>query len=159
MDDQHDRKRQALRRHRSLHSRPQRVRDPLFAADSEFFDSRDLVQVKYEMLRRVRVDGVTVTEAAKAFGFSRVAYYQVRAAFEAEGLAGLLPERRGPRSASKLTGEVMAFIDRQRAIDPSVPSSELAGRLREQRGISIHPRSIERALQRRAKKGRQSEPT
>jgi len=157
MDDQRDRKRRGLRRHRALHARPERVRNPLFA-DSEFFDPRDLVQVKYEMLRRVRIDGMTVTEAAKAFGFSRVAYYQAQAAFEAEGLVGLLPGRRGPKSASKLTKEVLAFIDRQRAADPDMPSSDLAGRLREQLGISVHPRSIERALQRRAKKGRQNEP-
>lgn len=156
MDDLRDRKRRALRRHRSLHSRPQQLRDSLFT-DSEFFDPEDLVQVKYEMLRRVRVDGMTVTEAARTFGFSRVAYYQALSAFEAEGLVGLLPERRGPKSASKLTREIMSFLDRQRAIDPSVTSTELAGRLREQRGISVHPRSIERALQRRAKKGRQSE--
>jgi transposase len=158
MDDPRDGKRRVLRRHRSLHARPQRVGDPLFA-HSGFFDPQDLVQVKYEMLRRVRVEGVTVTEAATMFGFSRVAYYQAQAAFEAEGLAGLLPQRRGPRSASKFTGRVMAFIDRQRGADPSVSSSDLAGRLRKQLGLSVHPRSIERALQRRAKKGRQAEPT
>ena len=62
----------------------------------EFFDPRDLVQVKYEMLRRAREEGVAVSRAAEAFGFSRVAFYQIQRAFESEGLAGLLPRRRGP---------------------------------------------------------------
>jgi hypothetical protein len=32
---------------------------------------RDLVQVKYEMLRRVRVDGHSVSQSATGFGLSR----------------------------------------------------------------------------------------
>ncbi len=45
------------------------VTDGLFA-DSDFFDPRDLLLVKYEMLRRVRVDCLSVMEAAQRFGFS-----------------------------------------------------------------------------------------
>jgi len=40
---------------------------------------RDVVQVKYEMLRRVRVDQVPMARAARAFGFSRPAFYQAQA--------------------------------------------------------------------------------
>ncbi len=46
----------ALRQHGCLNPRPDKVVDPIFAS-SDFFDPRDLVQVKYEMVRRVRVDG------------------------------------------------------------------------------------------------------
>jgi predicted Zn-dependent protease len=42
----------ALREEGTLHSAPEKVRDPKFQ-DSDFFDPRDAVQVKYEMLRRV----------------------------------------------------------------------------------------------------------
>ena len=45
-------KRAALRRHGCLHRHPERVRDERFI-NHEFFDPEDLVQVKYEMLRRV----------------------------------------------------------------------------------------------------------
>ena len=98
MDERHHSKSRALQEHGALHSRPEQVHDPLFQ-QSEFFDPRDLVLVKYEMLRRVRVEGLSVTAAAKAFGFSRVAFYQAMAAFRQEGLPGLLPRRRGPKAA------------------------------------------------------------
>ena len=46
-----DPKSQALRR-QALHPHPEHVTDDLFVT-REFFDPRDVVQVKYEMLRRV----------------------------------------------------------------------------------------------------------
>ena len=55
-----DPKIEALRARSCLHSHPESVTDPLFAA-SDFFDARDVVQVKYEMLRRVRRDGQPVS--------------------------------------------------------------------------------------------------
>ncbi len=67
-------KRQALRQTGTLNPRPDRVTDELFA-DSDFFDPNDLLQVKYEMLRRVRRDDFTVQQAAKVFGFSRPSFY------------------------------------------------------------------------------------
>jgi len=83
---------EALRAERSLNPRPDEVRDPSFAA-SEFFDPRDLVQVKYEMVRQVRVDRQPVSRSAAAFGFSRPSFYQAAAAVDAAGLAGLVPAR------------------------------------------------------------------
>jgi transposase len=153
MNPPRDSKGRALWKHGALHTRPEQVRDPLFQ-HSEFFDPRDLVLVKYEMLRRVRVDGQSAAAAARAFGFSRVAFYQARAAFQKEGLPGLLPRRRGPKQASKLTADVLEFIDRQRAADSQLRAPELARRIRRHLGLTVHPRSIERALARRAKKGR-----
>ncbi|MHC4066747.1 MAG: helix-turn-helix domain-containing protein [Planctomycetota bacterium] len=157
MDEPQDSKRRALRVHGALNPRPDHVHDRLFM-DSEFLDPRDLVLVKYEMLRRVRVEGQSATAAAKAFGFSRVAFYQAMAAFEAEGLPGLLPRRRGPKRAHKLTEAVLEFIDQQRVADRRVRAPQLAAMLQAHLGLSVHPRSIERALARRAKRGRQVEP-
>ena len=48
-----DPKADALREHGCLHPHPEQITDEVFLA-SAFFDRRDLVQVKYEMLRRVR---------------------------------------------------------------------------------------------------------
>ena len=158
MDEQQDSKGRALREHGALHPMPSQVHDPLFQ-HSEFFDPRDLVLVKYEMLRRVRVEGRPASEAARAFGFSRVALYQAMAAFQKEGLPGLLPRRRGPKAANKLTDTVLEFIDRQRAADGSLRAPVLAKMVQEHLGLSVHPRSIERALARRAKKGRHAEPS
>ena len=47
----------ALAATRCLNPHPEQVTDPAFLA-SEFFDARDAVQVKYEMVRKVKADGV-----------------------------------------------------------------------------------------------------
>jgi len=60
---QPDPKAAALRDQGCLHPHPEQVTDDHFAS-SEFFDARDLVQVKYEMLRRVHVDGRSVSDSA-----------------------------------------------------------------------------------------------
>jgi hypothetical protein len=85
-----DPKVEALRETRTLNPRPEAVRDDGFSS-SEFFDARDLVQVKYEMVRRVQVDGAAAAHAAAAFGFSRPSYYEAAAALARDGLPGLVP--------------------------------------------------------------------
>jgi transposase len=134
---------------------PERVSDERFRSEG-FFDPRDLVQVKYEMVRRVRAEGATVTEAAETFGFSRPTFYQAQRALDEEGLPGLLPKRPGPRGAHKLTDDVMAFVDELRKRDSGLAPQELSQRIGERFGLSVHPRSIERALARREKKRRES---
>ena len=104
-----DPKCEALREQGVLNSRADRVHDPLFL-QHDFFDARDLMQVKYELLRRVREEGQSVTEATVAFGVSRPTFYQARQAFEQEGFAGLIPKKRGPRQAHKLKPGVMEFV-------------------------------------------------
>ena len=146
-----DPKLQSLREQGSLNPRPQTVTDELFASH-EFFDAHDMVQVKYEMLRRVEKDGHSISDAAVSFGFSRPTFYQAQAAFVAGGLAGLVPRKRGPRQAHKLTTEVIAFIEHARAEDPSLKTQELLDRIRERFDLVVHPRTIERALARAQKK-------
>jgi len=146
-----DPKPDALRRQGSLNAHPERVQDPLFAT-TDFFDARDLVQVKYEMVRRVRVDGHPVSRSAAAFGVSRPTLYQAQAALARGGLPALVPKKPGPRRAHKLSPAVVAFLHRARTVDPSVRPSELARRVRARFGRTVHPRSIERALARREKK-------
>src|SRR5580693_10033164 len=101
-------KKTSLRQLGALNRQPHEVVDPLFR-DNDFFDALDLVQVKYEMLRRVRVDGWSVAAAARAYGFSRLAVYQAQSAFIQTGLPGLLPKRPGPRRAHKLSDAIVDF--------------------------------------------------
>lgn len=152
MSRRKDRKIQELRRSGALNPRPQSVTDPQFLAH-EFFDVRDLVQVKYEMLRRVQIEGLSITEAARAFGLSRPSFYQAQALFQRLGLPGLIRRRSGPQHASKLSDEVVDFIEEQLALDALLRAPVLSQRVWERFGLSVHPRSVERALQRR-KKGR-----
>jgi transposase len=148
-----DPKTQALRQRGSLNPHPETVVDPLFAT-ADFFDARDLVQVKYEMVRRVRVDGHPVSHSAAAFGFSRPTLYQADAALARGGLAALVARKPGPRRAHKLDTEVVAFLHALRAADASLRAGELARRVRTRFGRTVHPRSVERALARGKKKRR-----
>lgn len=148
-----DPKTQALRQRGTLNPNPEKVSDPLFAT-SDFFDARDLVQVKYEMVRRVRVDGEPVSHSAAAFGFSRPTLYQAAAALERGGLAALVPRKPGPRRSHKLDTEVMAFLQALRAEDASLRAVELARHVRKRFARTVHPRSVERALARGEKKRR-----
>jgi transposase len=148
-------KRKQLRHTGTLNLHPERVQDPLFQG-SDFFDPDDLVQVKYEMLRRVETDQWSVCQATEAFGFSRPVYYQARAAFDREGLAGLVPQKRGPKGGHKLTGEILAFVD-QLTTEASLSSAEVARCVAHRFGLQVHPRSIERAQQRSKKKPSRTE--
>lgn len=143
----------ALRHQHALNPRPAAVRDPTFTAGNPFFDASDLVQVKYEMLRRVRQEGQQVSQASAAFGFSRPSFYEAQTAFAVSGLPGLVPQRPGPRRAHKLSDAVLDVLEAALAEDPALTSRELAALVQQHFGVSVHPRSVERALGRRRKGG------
>jgi transposase len=123
----------------------ERVRDPKFHTH-DFFDPRDLVQVKYELLRRVSLEHASVTAATAAYGVSRPTYYQAKAHFATAGIAGLVPRKRGPRGPHKLQGEALAFVEQHRVVGKPLRARALAQRLRQQFHLTIHPRTIERAV-------------
>jgi transposase len=148
-----DLKADALRAHGALHPHPQDVLDPLFGSH-EFFDARDLVQVKYEMVRRVEVDGHSVAQTTDAFGCSRPTFYQAQTAFKAQGLPGLVPRKRGPRGAHKLDDTVMAFVRALRTDDPTLSTPALLDQIRRRFGRAVHRRTLERAFRREEKKRR-----
>jgi transposase len=152
-----DRKFELLRQEGALHRRPERVRAPWFPGN-RFFDARDLVQVKYEILRHVRLEGADKAHAAALFGLSRPTFYQAEADFARAGLAGLIAKPRGPKSARKLTPQVMAFIEARLAAESAPGARALARELRSELGITVHPRSIERALARKKKQQALSTP-
>ena len=143
-----DAKETALAAARCLNPRPEQVHDPGFLS-SDFFDARDVVQVKYEMVRKVKAEGAPVTTAAAAFGYSRPSYYEAAAALERSGLEGLVPARPGPRAGHKLTEEILAWAEEQLAAGPALRPAQLPDRIEEAFGVRVHPRSVEKALARR----------
>lgn len=128
-----------------MNAAPEKVSDPKFR-DSDFFDPHDAVQVKYEMLRRVLIEKVAVTDAAAEYGVSRPTFYQTRASFDESGIAGLVPKKRGPRGPHKLRGEVVAFLQKQVKPGEPIRARELARLVRKEFDLDVHARTIERAL-------------
>jgi transposase len=145
-----DPKSETLQQQRCLNPRAEKVTSELFQK-SDFFDPRDLLQVKYEMLRGVRVDQRPIRQAALQFGFSRPSLYKALATFDRTGLLGLVRIKPGPRRAHKLSESVVRFIEEQRREDGSVTLGELVNRIKRQFGLVLHPRSIQRALKHKKK--------
>jgi transposase len=148
-----DDKAERLRESGGLNPHPERVTEEVFSdARLDFFDPRDLIQVKYEMLRAVDKEARSVKEASEAFGVSRPAFYQAQSQFKQGGVTGLVKKRPGPKSAHKLTAEVVEFIEENTEEGEPLRARKLAPLIRQRFGKEVHPRSIERAMTRRKKK-------
>ena len=104
-----DQKTLELKRTGTLNPRPDSVSDTLFK-ENPFFDPKDLLQVRYEMLRRHSIEGISIVDVAANFGVSRPTVYQAQAAFQQAGLSGLLPKHRGPKEGHKLSAEVIEYV-------------------------------------------------
>lgn len=129
-----------------LHPAPESVSAEPFRSQPQFFAAFDKVQVKYEMLRAHALGAQTATSAAAAHGYSRASFYVVAAAFERSGMAGLIDERPGRRGPLKLSAEVLAFLEARRRERPEASGSDLARELEQVLGVSLHRRTVERAL-------------
>jgi transposase len=146
-----DPKREALAKDGALNPRPEAIRDALFT-DNPFFDAKDLVQVRYEMVRRHRVDGVAISEASNNFGVTRPTFYKAMKALQKAGLPGLLPSQRGPKDGHKISAEVVVFVTDLKAASPGLTTSQCLKEIETQFGIKVHRRSLERALARKKKR-------
>ena len=146
-----DAKGHSLRAARALNPHAAAVTDAAFVGHP-FFDPRDLIQVKYEMVRRVEAEGQSVTRTAAAFGFSRPAFYAAQAALARGGLPALVRQRPGPRRRHKLHPEIVDALRQARADEPLIVSSELAERVESEFGVRVHRRTIERVLGPRPKR-------
>lgn len=145
MAEPDDPKSQALAREGALNPYPAAVRDPLFAGNP-FFDPKDLVQVRYEMVRRHCADGVSISDVATAFGVSRPTFYKAQSALAAAGLVGLVPRLRGPKGGHKVSDEVVTFLIDLKAAHPELTTPQCLAAIETRFSIKVHRRSLERAL-------------
>jgi transposase len=143
---------EALRSGGVLNRHPEEVRNPLFT-ENDFFDPHDLVQLKYETIRAVQVEGQAIAQAALDSGLSRPTIYEARENFRQEGIEGLLPEKRGPKNPRKLTPQIRGYLEELAASNPGLKAAVLVQRVRRRFGVLLHVRTVEKALR---KKGRQT---
>jgi len=140
-----DQKTPELKRTGTLNPRPGSVSDTLFK-ENPFFDPKDLLQVRYEMLRRHIVEEVSIVDVAANFGVSRPTVYQAQAAFQQDGLIGLIPKHRGPKEGHKLSAEVIEYVRTLRVAEPGLTTVACVQAVQKKFGITVHRRSLERAL-------------
>lgn len=134
-----------------LNLRPQQVKDEIFGK-YDFFDPCDLIQVKYEMIRKVKKEEWTVERASKNFGFSRPSFYDAQRAFESGGIPGLIPKKRGPKNPHKLTDAVIKYLEECIEQDHKLKPTELLSLLEERFDLVVDVRSIQRVLAKVKKK-------
>jgi transposase len=128
-----------------LHPHPEAVTAGLFVSREPFFFALDKLQVKYEMLRSHVVDGLGVSAAADAHGYSRAGFYLIWSAFDDRGMAGLIDERPGRRGPVKISSDIAEFIAEA---DPALSGAALSGLIEDRFGVKLHRRTVERVRRR-----------
>ena len=109
----------------------------------QFFDANDIMQVKYEMLRAVEYGNRDVSSTSESFGFSRVSYYKIKKDFDENGIAGLIPKKRGPKGSRKVSQDDIEFA---KTLVGTHTKAEIVAHLKEERGVEISKRTLERQL-------------
>jgi transposase len=154
-DNQRNPKDEAMARDGTFNPHPEAVRDAHFL-DNPFFDTGDLVQVRYEMVRRHQVDRMAISEVVSLFGVTRPTFYKAQSALAEHGLAGLIPRQRGPKGGHKLSAEVIRYIDLLKVAQPDLTIPQCVDAIASHFGITVHRRSLERAMA--VKKKRRERP-
>ena len=102
-------KRVFLEKERLINPKPERVSHPLFETP-DFFDPFDLPEVRYEMIRSVRVEKMAVAQACKLFGFSREYFCKLERALMTRVYIAMLGSTMGRRPIIALNQEIVNFI-------------------------------------------------
>ena len=142
MPDSLTSKKDEMRKNGSFNRRANEVSEGIFKR-YQFFDASDIIQVKYEMLRAVEYGDGDVSSTSKSFGFSRVSYYQIKKEFDENGIAGLMPKKRGPKGSRKVNQDDIEFA---KTLVYTHTKAQIVALLKEERGVEISKRTLERQL-------------
>lgn len=136
-------KREILLANGTYNQKHEKVKNNKFLAGS-FYDPMDIVQVKYEMLKDAEEGSRGIAQVADEFGFSRASFYNIKNAFDKQGLSAFVPEKTGPKRPYKLTEPYKDYIDRYISEKPKASSNEITKSLKNYKGIDISKRTVER---------------
>lgn len=129
-----------------LNKKPDRISHSLFKTH-EFFDPFDLLQVRYEMLRSVKVDGCSVAKACRTFGFSREYYYKLGRMFTERGFVGLLGAPSGRRPLIALNQELVNFIIHKKLEEPKLSGDNICKQIKKNYHVKCSTRTVERIIE------------
>ena len=105
----------------------------------------DEVSRRLAMLIDGQCEGLGPSKAAQNYDFTRQRYYQILAAFYAQGAEGLLLRTPGPKSDYRRTDQVVRLVIRCRFLDPDSSPAVIAQRIRQQTH-AISERSVQRII-------------
>lgn len=147
-----DEKKYYLKKEGCININASNVKADIFNDGNNFFDKNDIVQTRYEMIRSVEKNKFSINAASDMYGVSRISFYKTKKAFDAYGIQGLFPKKKGPKAAYKLTPDVIRFLESEIKSDSQIKSDKLAKKVLEKFGYSVHARTIEKALLKGKKK-------
>ena len=133
-----------LRATRTYNERHDRVVDELFA-NSELFDPRDLLQVRYEIVRAVG-GGESPERVAVRFGVSGMTARRYVGSMREGGLLALLPARKGPSGPRALGPRGEEFVDAYIVGHPSASGREVHEALEAALALGVSQRTVERRI-------------
>lgn len=129
-----------------INPKPERVEHFLFES-IDFFDPLDLPQVRYEMLRLARGEGVSVARACRLFGFSREYFYQLERSFLQQGFRSVLGSPKGRRPLIALNQEIVNFVAQRRLAQPKLSGEDLRKEILAIYKVTCSRRTVERIMQ------------
>lgn len=132
---------------RCLHPAPEQVHDERFQEQGGFFDPKDIVQVKYELLRLCQVEGSDVASACGRFGFSRTTYYKVYDAFVHGGIPALMGRPKGRPKPIKLNEIVLGYLIAEKAKNPKLAASQMVAYVMNRYNVQLSERMIQHVWQ------------
>jgi hypothetical protein len=136
-----------LQRARCIHPAPGKVYDKRFQEEGSFFDPKDIVQVKYELIRSCVVEGNDVASTCVRFGFSRTTYYKVYEAFLQGGIPSLMGRPRGRPQPIKVNELVLGYLIAEKAKKPKLSASEMVTHVMNRYNVQISVRMIQHVWQ------------
>jgi transposase len=123
-----------------INPKPERVSHPLF-------ETLNLPQVRYEMIRTARVENISVSKACELFGFSREYFYKLERSFMARGYVALLGSTMGRRPIIALNQEIVNFIVHRKMEQPTVSGENLRQELQKLYNVDCSRRTVERIVE------------
>lgn len=118
--------------------------------ENEVMDSRDLLQVRYEIVRAIEYDNKPVKEICSEFGVSASTARRYVRNLKEGGLIALVPEQKGPSGPTKLSKDAADFIDTYLKNNPKASGGKVHNALENRLHPGISKRTVERYL---SKKG------
>lgn len=117
----------------------------------EFFDQKDQIQCRLEMLRSVYhpligKDKLSAEVAAKKCNLSKTHFFNIKKLFDSFGVLGLLNMTRGRVSKHKLTAEIESKIVHQKLSHPNMNSKDLLSWAQEEFDLKLARISIDNML-------------
>ena len=110
------------------------------------FRERSAVEERIAMLRDYETGAFTVGEVCRRYGVSRQTFYNFKDRFEREGTAGLLWRKPGPQGPSKITAEVVSFVDKRIQRRDELTAEQIGSELKKELGVVLHMRTIEKLV-------------